>query len=225
LGSDGRLVKCAKCGHKWREYPPEDTPKQITETVALAAAAPPAGVAEEGGLSIEEMSRQARSSSPTGAAPGKSRVNWAGWGLLLVIVGGVVAGGYYGRDHIVQFVPATAKMYQALQLDVATANMLGLEIRDLQTTSVMEDGVVRLTVTGKVVNVTGSERPVPRVAIQLMDSQGNHVYSWSARIDRQMVEPWGSVEFSSSMNQPPDEAKHVKADLVAPRKPEQGATQ
>ncbi|MEP3247879.1 MAG: zinc-ribbon domain-containing protein [Sneathiella sp.] len=219
VGADGRTVKCAKCGHKWREYPPADMPKQVTEEVAEDVAAPdPDPTPAAAGMSIQEMTKKPKAKRP---AEKKKSILWPllKWLLLLVILGGLAAGAFYGRDYVVKFLPASAKLYQALKIDVKIANKLGVEIRDYTSKSVSENGVIKLTVSGKIVNVTGTKRPVPRINIQLVDSKGQHVYSWSTTADQESVDPWGSVAFSSSMNQPPEEAKHVKFNLIAPKKP------
>ncbi|OUR76134.1 hypothetical protein A9Q83_15065 [Alphaproteobacteria bacterium 46_93_T64] len=224
VSAEGRMVKCAKCGHKWREFPPEDMPKKVAELPQAPDPMPEPEapqVPEAEGMSIEEMSRASKKRAQKKEKPPKKKRNWLGWLLFILILGGLGAGGFYGRNYVVQFWPASAKLYQMIKLDVKTTNLLGLEIKNLTTKSILENGVVRLTVTGNIVNVTAHQQPIPRIAIQLVDSEGLHVYSWSAAPGVENVEPWGSVEFSSSMNQPPEEAKHVKAHLIAPKKPEQ----
>ncbi len=228
VGADGRLVKCAKCGHKWREFPPEDLPKQVAEEPPQEAKATPQDAApepkaeeENPAMSIEAMTRASKRREEQRASKKKKRRGILGWLLFVLILAGIGAGGYYGRNTVVQFWPASAKLYQLMKLDVKTKNLLGLEIRDLETKSILENGVVRLTVHGKIVNITGHEQPIPRIAIQLVDSKGLHVYSWSTSIEQPNIPAWETIEFSSSMNQPPEEAKHVKANLIAPKKPEQ----
>ncbi|MBL4740076.1 MAG: zinc-ribbon domain-containing protein [Sneathiella sp.] len=217
VGAAGRTVKCAKCGHKWKEYPPSDLPKQVADDEGFAIPSEPAPAFAGNGMSIEEMTTAPTRKVRPVAQTKKSR-GWLGWLIFVFLLGGIGAGGFYGKQYVVQFWPATAKMYQALKIDVKTTNTLGLEIRELKTKSVLENGVVHLTVTGKVVNLTATPRPIPRISIRLVDGNGDHVYSWSMVVDQENVEPWGSAEFSSSMKQPPEEAKHVKADLIAPKK-------
>ncbi len=230
VGAEGRLVKCAKCGHKWREFPPEDLPKQVAEEAQVKpapTAAPdiPSEQPEDGELSIEAMTRSSRERVQENADKVRKKRSWIGWVIFILLLAGIGAGGFYGRDTVVQFWPASSKLYQMLKLDVKTTNLLGLEIKDLETKSVLENGVVRLTVQGKIVNITGHEQPIPRIGIQLVDSKGLHVYSWSTAIEAKNVGPWETVDFSSSMNQPPEEAKHVKAHLIAPKAAAQEATQ
>ena len=231
VGAEGRLVKCAKCGNKWREFPPEDLPKQVAEeiqeTPEVTTNEPekPSEPPEDGELSIEAMTRSTQARVQEKADRPRKKKSWLGWLVFILILAGIGAGGFYGRDTVVQFWPASSKLYQMLKLDVKTANRLGLEIKDLETKSILENGVVRLTVQGKIVNITGHQQPIPRIGIQLVDSKGLHVYSWSTSIEAQNVGPWATVEFSSSMNQPPEEAKHVKAHLIAPKASAQKLTQ
>lgn len=230
VGAEGRLVKCAKCGHKWREFPPEDLPKQVAEEVLVEPEVTPplekpAEPPEDGEFSIEAMTRSRQVQVQEKADKVRKKRNWLGWLIFILILAGIGTGGFYGRDTVVQFWPASSKLYQMLKLDVKTTNLLGLEIKDLETKSVLENGVVRLTVQGKIVNITGHQQPIPRIGIQLVDSKGLHVYSWSTAIEAKNVGPWATVEFSSSMNQPPEEAKHVKAHLIAPKTATQETTQ
>lgn len=214
------MVKCAKCGHKWREFPPEDAPKKVEapEAVAEKTPKPPETEDMSGGMSIEQMTQTNSPRPRPKPAPQKKKSNWLGWLIFLLLLGGIGAGGYYGRNFVVQVMPGMAPLYHKLKLDVETTNQLGLEIRNLTTKSVIDGGVTRLTVTGDIVNITAQDRPIPRIAIQLVDSNNMHVYSWTTKPEIESVAAWETATFSSSMNQPPAEAKHVKANLIVPQK-------
>lgn len=215
IGPEGRAVKCAKCGHKWREFPPEDMPKKVAaesapdKPVASTPDTPP-----DQGMSIEQMTATQAGAAVNGNSGRKRR--WIAWLLLLLVVVVLVCGAYFGRNYVVQIWPGSATAYQYLQIDVETQNLLGLEIHDLKTKSVMQNGVTTLTVSGVIKNVTESPQPVPRIKIALIDDGGQSVYSWTTATEDPEVPPWGQIEFSSSMNQPPDEAKNVKVDLIDP---------
>ena len=215
IGPEGRAVKCAKCGHKWREFPPEDMPKKTAAEAAPEkpeAEAPAA--APDQGMSIEQMTTAQSSVAVSGNSGRKRR--WIAWLLLLLVLVALVCGAYFGRHYIVQIWPGSAAAYQYLQIDVDTQNQLGLEIHDLKTKSVLQNGVTTLTVTGVIKNVTDSPQPVPRIKIALIDEKGISVYSWTTTVEDPDIAPWSQIEFSSSMNQPPEEAKNVKVDLVDP---------
>ncbi|MDF2368628.1 DUF3426 domain-containing protein [Sneathiella sp.] len=215
IGPEGRAVKCAKCGHKWREFPPEDTPKKVVLEVSpenpeteTSADSP------DQGMSIEQMTAAKAGTAVAGSSEKKRR--WIAWLLLLLVLAVLVCGAYFGRKFVVQIWPGSAIAYQYLQIDVETQNQLGLEIHDLNTKSVLQNGVTTLTVSGIIKNVTESRQPVPRIKIALIDETGQSVYSWTTTAEDTEVPPWSQIEFSSSMNQPPEEAKNVKVDLVDP---------
>ncbi|TNE39773.1 MAG: DUF3426 domain-containing protein [Alphaproteobacteria bacterium] len=214
IGPEGRAVKCAKCGHKWREFPPEDMPKTIAEPVPAKEAAEnsPSEGDVSAGLSIEQMT--AVQNPVAGKKPGKRR-KWLSWILLLAILIVLLAGAFFARNQIVAIVPDTAKVYQLFRIDVKTDNVVGLEIHDLKTRSVLQSGVTTLTVTGQIKNVTDSTQLIPRIKVSLLDDNGQLVYSWTTTVEEREVPAWGQVEFSTSMNQPPAEAKNVKVDLIA----------
>ncbi|MAL79413.1 MAG: hypothetical protein CMN55_09915 [Sneathiella sp.] len=210
IGPEGRAVKCAKCGHKWREFQPDDMPKPV----AAAEPAQPEPQPEEG-LSIEQMTAPRKAPAPPQK---KGKRSWIGWFLLLLLVMLLVAGAYFARNIVVQLWPGSAPLYQSLRIDVETRNMLGLEIHDLKTRSILQNDVTTLTVSGIIKNVTASPQPLPRIRIALIDGDGQTVYSWTTTVEEPQVMPWGQVEFSSSMNQPPEEAKNVKVDLIDPER-------
>ncbi|MEH6547210.1 MAG: DUF3426 domain-containing protein [Sneathiella sp.] len=188
---------------------PKTVPADLPEEKTMAEMAP-AGSQE--GLSIEQMttSKATMSSTATSGKKGK-RLGWLT--LLLVLIGiGVIA--FYGRNYVVQIWPGSAALYQSFKIDVETTNTLGLEIHDLTTKTVLQNGVTTLTVTGVIKNITEITQPLPRVSVALINTDGQHVYSWTTTVEEREVQPWGQVEFSTSMNQPPEEAKNVKVDLI-----------
>ncbi|MAZ03544.1 MAG: hypothetical protein CMN56_10425 [Sneathiella sp.] len=215
IGPEGRAVKCAKCGHKWREFQPEDMPKPVAPDALQAEKVKPEETGQaQSGMSIEQMTKaQSRTTSLVNV--GKKR-RWLAWLLLLLILAALVCGAYFARNVVVQVWPGSAEYYQYLRIDVETQNMLGLEIHDLKTRSVLKDGVTTLTVSGIIKNITDSPQALPRIKVALIDEMGQSVYSWTTTVEESEVMPWGQVEFSTSMNQPPEEAKNVKVDLVDP---------
>ncbi|MEH6525658.1 MAG: DUF3426 domain-containing protein [Sneathiella sp.] len=188
---------------------PKTVTADLPEEKTMAEMAPAGG---QEGLSIEQMttSKATMSSAATSGKKGK-RLGWLI--LLLVLIGiGVIA--FYGRNYVVQIWPGSAALYQSFKIDVETTNTLGLEIHDLTTKTVLQNGVTTLTVTGVIKNITEITQPLPRVSVALINTDGQHVYSWTTTVEEREVQPWGQVEFSTSMNQPPEEAKNVKVDLI-----------
>jgi predicted Zn finger-like uncharacterized protein len=213
IGIDGREVKCAKCGHRWREMPPADSPKTVAD-------APPEIETENAGQSIEEMlARPVRKAHKKNVKPAR-KINWIGWILFLALVGGVAAGGFFLRNQVVDMWPPAMKLYKILHLDVKPTNKLGLVIDAVQSKTVIDNGVTTLTVSGKIKNITDQEQPVPRVSIQLLNKKGHHVYSWTRTLETTTVPAWAEIDFSTSMKQPPKEAVKVQVNFAAVKKPD-----
>lgn len=175
----------------------------------MAEMAPAGG---QDGLSIEQMT--ASKPVPGRAVASGKKGKRLGWFILLLVLIGIGVVAFYGRNYVVQIWPGSAELYQSLKIDVETTNTLGLEIHNLTTKSVLQNGVTTLTVTGIIKNVTETVQPLPRVSVALINADGQHVYSWTTTVEEREVQPWGQVEFSTSMNQPPEEAKNVKVDLI-----------
>lgn len=212
IGKDGREVKCAKCGHRWREMPPLDSPKVLEEGPAGDVGNPGAD------LSIDEMLAKTPVGGRKSGASQRRKVNWIGWILFLILVGAVFAGGFFLRNQIVDLWPPAVKLYNILKLEVHPTNKLGLIIDEVKSKTVVEGGVTTLTVSGKIVNITDMEQPIPRINIQLVNKKGQHVYSWSRTVEVPKVTAWGEVTFSSSMKQPPKEAVSVQVNFVPIKK-------
>ena len=68
----------------------------------------------------------------------------------------------------------------------------------------LESGNELLTVTGRVINPTGREQPVPPLQAQLKSSTGKVVYSWTIAPPAQSLPPGASASFNSAeVNVPP----------------------
>ena len=68
----------------------------------------------------------------------------------------------------------------------------------------LESGNELLTVTGRVLNPTGEEQPVPPLQAQLKSATGKVVYSWTIAPPAQSLPPGASASFNSAeVNVPP----------------------
>lgn len=68
----------------------------------------------------------------------------------------------------------------------------------------LESGNELLTVTGRVINPTGEEQPVPPLQAQLRSKAGRVVYSWTIAPPAQSLPPGASASFNSAeVNVPP----------------------
>ncbi len=68
----------------------------------------------------------------------------------------------------------------------------------------LESGNELLTVTGRVINPSGKEQPVPPIQAELKDHGGKIVYRWTIQPPARTLAPGGSASFNSAeVNVPP----------------------
>jgi|GEM_PF-1138748 len=143
LGAEGRMVRCAKCGHQWKQALPEDVAKDSAESPAEEITAPP----------LETGPRTIPAGAELPSFPQKStRRNTAiGWVVLAVVVIGVLGGGTIARDQIVALWPPAAKLYETVGLAVEPVPF-DLALRNVKHSQRTEDGVPVLIIEGEVKN-------------------------------------------------------------------------
>ncbi|MGP1397784.1 MAG: DUF3426 domain-containing protein [Inquilinaceae bacterium] len=204
---DGRKVRCVNCSHVWFQTVPEEV-----------AALPPSGPVEKkpippGSNLPARPGRQAR----RGAA--------AEWAVLVVLIVGLAAIGYAGRNEVVHLWPPAVKLYDTLGIPLGDTGMAaadgmggivpaGLELRDLdfELTSVA-DGTV-LFVRGAVANGSGEERAVPRLRIIMSDEQGAVMESWTFDVGIERLPPGEQAEFETSLRNPDPAIARLQIDVA-----------
>ena len=103
IGTAARTVRCANCGQRWSAKQPADTPQVVEFGPPTLAAAP----------------YTASGSGRTGANGASASL--FGW-LVAVLVTLVLASAVVGRDEIVAKFPASARLYQNLNLSVTPSS-------------------------------------------------------------------------------------------------------
>ncbi|HYM32096.1 MAG TPA: DUF3426 domain-containing protein [Candidatus Cybelea sp.] len=196
---DGRRVRCAKCNATWREEPPADMPKLIEVEPPPQRVRPlPAG-----------------SNLPALAEPQRARSGALGWIALLVIIGGILAGGWYGRERIVAAWPPAGQLYAILGLNAQPVEKFGLVFRNIHSTTAVEAGVTVLVVSGDIVNTSGEVKPVPRLRVGLRNADRQEIYHWVFALDDSQIAPSGTLSFSTRLSSPPAEARDLQVTFVA----------
>lgn len=185
LGPTGRTVRCKNCGHSWRQTPPDDMPRR---------------------LDIPTPESEIRPILPGSNLPAlrarRARVNRVGWVALALFVALVVGGGLGARSAIVDLWPPAGRLYEVLGFAVQPES-LGLDLIDVQSTSVIEDDIVLLTVEGRVVNTSSYIRAVPLVRITLSDANGTEVGVWAVPPAKSELLPGETARFSTRLKDPP----------------------
>ncbi|HYV87781.1 MAG TPA: DUF3426 domain-containing protein [Candidatus Polarisedimenticolia bacterium] len=188
LGSDGRVVRCAKCEHSWYQTPPDDMPHQVDLAI------PPAG----------SVPLPPRPRAGFGASRG------AGLPLLiLVLLALAVAGGYFLRERIVAQWPKTAQLYELIGLPTKAVGA-GLEIANVKYTRQEVAGQVVFQIQGDIFNKTEKEIAVPPLDIPLQDASGKLLMDWTFSINQPSIRPGETISFNTEIkNAPAATAKFI----------------
>jgi predicted Zn finger-like uncharacterized protein len=188
IGTAARTVRCTNCGQRWSVKPPADTPQVVEFGPPTLAMAP----------HMRPVTAHARAQN--GTSPGLF-----GW-LVAVLVMLVLASAVIGRDEIAATFPATARLYQDLNLPVTPE--LGLEFEDVTSARLEEGGIAVLVVEGAIVNPTRHDRPVPPVRVTLLDGGGRQVQEELFQAKEEHLEPGARTSFSGRVVSPVDSARN-----------------
>jgi predicted Zn finger-like uncharacterized protein len=189
LGAEGRVVRCAGCGHRWTAKPPADAPKVLELKTPSTAAWRAAAAAK-------------RSSSPW-------RVAW----LVAALVVLVLASGVIGRDKIVASFPESAPIYRALGLPLAVQP--GLEFGQVNSDRVVEGGVAVLVFEGEIVNQSKELRHVPPIRVILLDEGGRQLQRETFSSKDASLDAGGKTTFSGRLVNPPSQARNYSITFDA----------
>jgi predicted Zn finger-like uncharacterized protein len=189
LGSEGRMVRCAVCGHRWTAKPPADAPKVIEPKMTGTAAWRAAAMAK-------------RRSSP--------RI--VGW-LVATLVVLVLASATIGRNEIVARFPESAAVYRALGLPLAVRP--GLEFGQVKSDRVVEGGVAVLVFEGEIVNQSKEPRHVPPIRVILLDDGGRQLQREIFSSKDASLDAGGKTTFSGRLVNPPSQARNYSISFDA----------
>ena len=182
LGPNGRNVRCAKCGHRWRQQAPAAAESTSLETVgadaAAAADAPPAipaGMASPGlaallgGRDAATAPRHADVVVPPKLKPATPARNtgWWPWVLFAGILCGLLAAAYFFRGPISHVIPSMDRLYSLVGLGPANPAE-ELQIGNLK--SEQRSGL--LAVRGDVFNPTETPLKMPPLLLVGIDANG-----------------------------------------------------
>ena len=216
----GRNVRCAKCGEVWFQAAPEREIDLEPEPVLAPAmpAAPNHSAAVEADAGASDLTSLDFGAGPVSddsiAAPVKRpRRSWAaaiaaftGWTALILLVGGIGWGAVQYRETIAGLWPQSASLYAALGMPV---NARGIALTDIAYKQEYEDGQPVLSVTGKVVNVSNRELPVPDIRVVLLDEQQHELYRWTFDAGIPTLKPGAESPFMTRLSSPPPEARNL----------------
>ena len=215
LGPSGRMVRCAQCSNTWfQSPPPEEVPADVASPPPPPIESRPPGPAPASVVPPLEGPERPEERIQLPAVPRRPRrIGVAiGWILLVLIVAGVVGGGYFGHDQVVRMWPASARLYALLGISAPQPNEV-LQVKAVPRRD-EENGVPRLVIEGEVINISPDAQTVPKLRVLLKDANDRVVQSWTFSVSTERLLPGASVPFTTSVTRPSEAATGMVVDFV-----------
>jgi predicted Zn finger-like uncharacterized protein len=222
LGVKGRMVRCARCTHTWRQVPPDEGAPQAVAPPPAAPAAPSGPVAPPPPAEAAQAEPQARRRERTPAPSREERIqlpavakpkrNWepvlATAAAVAILIAGLAAAVLIERDRIARLYPATADVFARVGFPVSDIG-IGLDVRANKPVLDMANGLPTLVIDGNVVNVSSVARTVPKLVVMLLDQSDHDLQDVTVAPSSARLLPGESATFKTSITQPPEAAHHV----------------
>ncbi|WP_341915251.1 zinc-ribbon domain-containing protein [Ferrovibrio terrae] len=140
---------------------------------------------------------------------------WLGWMLLFGLLGGMIGGGYEKRVELVAFYPPLAKLYEQLGIPVEAAQWLGLELHNLKSSTVLDSGTTRVTVSGEVLNVSETERVLPAIRIAMRGAGGQDLGAFTIKMEQNSIAAGERLSFNVQLPAPKDEVTDLEVAFAS----------
>ena len=190
LGYDGRVVRCGKCGNCWHQMPDKDPRSAV----------------------VEEAPPPPRRSAPPKPRRGGRGVA-VGWVLLLLLIAGLGAGGWFGREQIVAQVPQMADVYALIGIPVTPPGPV-LKLSDINVSSETVNGDSVVSVRGVVTNISERKQPVPALRAQVTNAAGEVLVEWTFEPPQSELDAGAVTAFETETRNPPAGARDINISLV-----------
>lgn len=136
------------------------------------------------------------------------RIIWA-IPAILVVVAAIIA--WFNRQEIVNRYPQMAELYQAVGIEVRAG---GLEMDPPRAKNLIKDGTPVLRVESTIRNLTSKSLPVPLIELTVHDSAGQDLAQWYVETQPGVIEPRGSLSFTTDYDDPPENGVGVRYRLA-----------
>lgn len=217
LGPEGRRVRCSACGHRWSVRPEEPAAQPAASVLsaggALAVAPPSLSAVASGrdGPAPEDAPPPLAGAPTLGQPPSGRGTAIAGWLVVVLILLGL-AGLVVGRNEVASAFPAMVAAYERLGLPVSLR--LGLELKNLASRRVQEQGLTLFIVEGEVHNLSNAERPVPAIRVALLDGERNELDHALFKAEAASLAPGAVTRFAARIVDPPLAAKSFRVSFA-----------
>lgn len=116
------------------------------------------------------------------------------------------------RNEAVRLFPGVAPVFEAVGLGVNIGN---LDIADVRSRLVREDGRETLEVTGTIANLARATQKLPVMRLSIRSNAGQEIYVWTAVADVHELAPGEKTVFRRRLASPPAESHSVMVRFVA----------
>ncbi len=161
----------------------------------------------------DALRRRAMETEPPRRGRGRGLLGWA---VFLLVVGALLAGGWFGRYEIVARAPSASQLYAMAGVSVDPVAP-GLELRNAERHRQLTDNGSVLVIEGNVVNVGGGTRAVPLLKVILFDSGGNELTAWTFAAEVSSLEGGETATFRTQIEDPPDAAHELSLTFTQSR--------
>lgn len=223
VGSAGRVVRCAACGHRWTARN-EEALDLFEEPSAADLAAEPNLTALDGAsnpapnaiddpeapvsaLPGEELPKVFRARADAERRLREAKTTGVIWGGMVAVMLLILGGAWLLNTNIARLWPTTAGAYAFVNHPV---NTVGLVIEDLKAEPSMQEGHAAVTITGVLRNITDHAIAAPPLRVALLNGHDKRVAGKLAAAADPMIPPSQTRHFSVTLLDPPKTAKTLE---------------
>lgn len=131
--------------------------------------------------------------------------------MLALTMVAIIGAGVWFRTDIVRNYPEMNALYRLAGLGT---NVIGLDIRDLNTLRTTRDGNPVIVVNAKVSNATARLAHVPNVLVSLLGGDGQVIYEWSVTPSVRNILPGDVLSIDTQLTSPPAGVETVRLSFV-----------
>lgn len=189
LGSIGRMVRCAKCGHTWMQAPPADQPRRV-DVISPSIQTP------------ENTPPRFNLPAPYIPPPRRRRSGRVALAVAAALVVVVVGTGYFARSEIIEAWPSAKRVYDLIGGLVDTSAST-LDVGILQVVRQPVGGMDMLVLQGEIVNRGEEAQAVPPLQVTLFDANDQGVMYWTFASEQAVLQPGETGSFRTQAINPP----------------------
>lgn len=216
VGSAGRVVRCAGCGHRWTARN-EDALDLFDEPSAAELAAEPNLTALDSApnpvddpeapvsaLPGEELPKVFRARADAERRLKEAKTTGIIWGGMVAVMVLLLVGAGVFRMNVARLLPSTAGAYAFARMPV---NNVGLVVENLKAEPSMQGGHAAVTITGVLRNITDHPVKTPPLRVALLNAQDKRVAGKLAAAADPLIPPSQTRHFAVTVLDPPRTAK------------------